>query len=157
MFIYSNKDYEINSKYPSIDLYNDGSIYHVDETTPEGSLIKDKIVSSHPYYDLVIVNGVLTDITVYNPITAIVSSLLGNNQITADGTDTATITATVDDLSSTELIELYLDDTLLDSKNAVNGVATFEITMTQTGVLNLTVKSTIKYGQASITIEGVIA
>lgn len=78
-------------------------------------------------------------------------------KITSDGIDTATITATVDNLSSTELIELWYGDTLLDSKNAVNGVATFEITMTQTGVLNLTVKSTIKYGQASITIEGVIA
>jgi hypothetical protein len=77
------------------------------------------------------------------------------SQITADGTDTATITATVDDSTSTETIELYQGETLVDSKPAVNGVATFEITMTEPGTLTLTVKSTTKYGQADVTIEGV--
>jgi hypothetical protein len=76
-------------------------------------------------------------------------------QILADGTDTATITATVDDTTSTETIELYHGETLVDSKPAVNGVATFEITMTEPGTLTLTVKSTTKYGQDDVSIEGV--
>jgi hypothetical protein len=76
-------------------------------------------------------------------------------EILADGTDTATITATVDDTTSTETIELYNGDTLVDSTPAVDGVATFEITMTETGTLTLTVKSTTKYGQADVSIEGV--
>ncbi|KXG42884.1 hypothetical protein [Tepidibacillus decaturensis] len=81
-------------------------------------------------------------------------------QITADGIDTATITATVDDNTSTEVIELYQlnedgTETLVASKNAVNGVVTFEITMTQPGILNLIVKSTTKYGQTNVTIKGV--
>jgi hypothetical protein len=76
-------------------------------------------------------------------------------QITADGIDTATITATVDDPNSTETIELYHSDTLVDSKPAVNGVATFEVTMTEPGTLTLTVKSTTKYGKADVTIGGI--
>lgn len=76
-------------------------------------------------------------------------------QILADGIDTVTITAQVDNPTSTELIELWLGETLVDSQNAINGVAIFQITMTQTDILELTVKSTTKYGQANITIEGV--
>jgi hypothetical protein len=76
-------------------------------------------------------------------------------QLLADGTDTATITATVNDATSTETIELYNGDSLVESKPAVNGVATFEITMTEPGTLTLTVKSTTKYGKADVTIEGI--
>jgi hypothetical protein len=99
----------------------------------------------------VIINGEVTDITIYKRISATVDKL----QIQANGIDTATITATVDDPNSTETIELYNGETLVDSKPAVAGKATFLVTMTQKGTLTLTVKSTTKYGSRDVTITGV--
>jgi hypothetical protein len=99
----------------------------------------------------VILDGVVTDVTVYKRISVTVDK----PQILADGTDTATITATVDDATSTETIELHNGATLVDSKAAVNGSAAFEITMNAPGTLTLTDKSTTKYGSRDVTIEGV--
>lgn len=76
-------------------------------------------------------------------------------QITADGQDTAIITATVNNPASTETIELWQGETLIDSEQATNGQAQFQITMTEPGTLTLTVRSTTKYGQNTVTIEGV--
>lgn len=98
-----------------------------------------------------IVESEVVDVTIYKRIIAVIDKL----EIVANGTDTATITATVDDTTSTETIELYHGYTIVDSKPAVNGVATFEVTMTETGELTLTVKSTTKYGQSDVTITGV--
>jgi hypothetical protein len=151
MIIRTDKGYEINSEYPNENWYENENNYIVDETTDAGKLLADKIKSKFPYYDLVVSDGQLTDVTPYSPITATTDK----PQITADGTDTATITATVDDTTSTETIELYHGETLVDSKPAVNGVATFEVTMTEQGTLTLTVKSTTKYGQADVSVEGV--
>ena len=93
----------------------------------------------------------------YEQITGIklINATVDKPQIVTDGIDTAIITATVDDATSTELIELWQGETLVDSVNAINGVATFEITMIHVGTLNLTVKSTTKYGQTNVLIEGV--
>jgi hypothetical protein len=98
-----------------------------------------------------ITDGVVTDIVTYKRISATVDK----TQILADGIDTATITATVDDATSTETIELYNGATLVDSKPCVAGSATFLVTMTAPGTLTLMVKSTTKYGQRDVTIEGV--
>jgi hypothetical protein len=84
-----------------------------------------------------------------------ISATTDKPEILANGTDTATITATVDDTTSTETIELYNGAALVDSKPAVTGMATFLVTMTAPGTLTLTVKSTTKYGQRDVTIEGV--
>lgn len=152
MIVRPNKGYETNNNKPNENWYeNEPDNYVVDETTDTGKALADKITLNYPYYELVVENGVLTDVTPYNPI----SATTDKPEILADGTDTATITATVDDTTSTETIELYHGETLVDSKSAVNGVATFEITMTEVGTLTLTVKSTTKYGQADVTIEGV--
>lgn len=99
----------------------------------------------------VITEGVVTDVIINKRISVTTDKM----QITANGADTATIIATVDDPTSTESIELYQNDLLVDSQTALNGVAIFQITMSQPGTLTLTVKSTTKYGQADIQIEGV--
>jgi hypothetical protein len=99
----------------------------------------------------VIVDGAVNDVLTYKRISATVDKLT----ILADGIDTATITATVDDATSTEMIELYNGETLVDSKPAVAGSASFLVTMTAPGTLTLTAKSTTKYGQRDATIEGV--
>jgi hypothetical protein len=95
------------------------------------------------------------DETVSLDVVKRISANLDKPEILADGTDTATITATVDDPTSTEMIELYNGATLVDSQSAVNGLSSFEITMTAPGTITLTVKSTTKYGQRDSTIEGV--
>jgi uncharacterized protein (DUF1697 family) len=157
MIVTPNKGFETRSDKPNENWYSSNDCYAIDETTKEGKTLAKKIQANYPYYDLVVENGVLTDVTPYNPIDVQLQTNpnLGENQIYADGTDTATLTATVDDTTSTETIELYNGDLLVDSKPAVNGAAAFEITMTETGELTLTVKSTTKYGQADVTIEGV--
>jgi hypothetical protein len=151
MIVRANKGYETREDIPNKNWYESQANYIVDETTDEGKLLAEKIKSNFPYYDLVVSGGELTDVTPYSPIAVTTDK----TQILADGTDTATITATVDDTTSSETIELYQGDTLVDSKSAVNGVATFEVTMTEPGTLTLTVKSTTKYGQADVSVEGV--
>jgi len=78
-------------------------------------------------------------------------------QILADGIDTATITATVDDPTSTEQINFYINGELVSSENAVNGVAEIQINATQTGEIVIEAESTTKYRRNSITIEVVSA
>ncbi|WP_028988018.1 hypothetical protein [Thermicanus aegyptius] len=77
-------------------------------------------------------------------------------QIKADGVDMATITAMVDDPNSTEVINFYVNGTLVSSENAVNGVGTIQINATQTGEIVIEAESTTKYGRNTITIEAVI-
>jgi hypothetical protein len=137
------------------------------ESTRWGITINDIVVHTlHDETDEVLVNDIMQAATVEATFNAsmevdqitiykIIDTTTDKPEILADGIDTATITATVDDTTSTETIELYRGEILVDSKTAVNGVATFEITMTETGELTLTVKSTTKYGQADVTIEGV--
>jgi hypothetical protein len=152
MIVRSDGNYEIHEDKPSGNWYeNQSDNYVIDETTNEGKLLADKIKSNYPYYDLIVENGELTDVIPYNHI----SATTDKTQIIADGVDTATITATIDDVTSTETVELYHGETLADSASCVDGVATFQIIMTEIGTLTLTVKSTTKYGQNDITIEGV--
>lgn len=65
MIIRADKNYETNSAYPNLDWYNDGTVlYVVDETTPEGVVLANKIKSAAPYYDFVLdAEGDLIDIT----------------------------------------------------------------------------------------------
>jgi hypothetical protein len=84
------------------------------------------------------------------------SGTTDKKEIVADGVDTATITATTDDPNSTEMIE-FVNGTEVYQEQAVNGVATFQVTMTVPGELKLIVRSTTKYGQQEIVIKGVSA
>lgn len=81
---------------------------------------------------------------------------LDKPQITANGTDTATITATVDDKTSTELIEFY-DNTgvLIQTVACVNGQAQLPVTATVPGDIVVIAKSTTKYGQNQVLVKAV--
>jgi hypothetical protein len=93
-------------------------------------------------------NGNPDGIKAYSPVSVTVDK----SQITADGIDTATITATVE---LDEIIELYNGSTLVDSQQSVNGTVSFQITMSAPDTITLTIKSTTKYGQKDVSIEGV--
>jgi hypothetical protein len=127
-----------------------GETTNFDFHVQTGIMLSDLHDSTVQSFDVLVIDGDKKLV-----ITKIINVTTDKTQITANGTDTATITATVNDATSTETIELYHGEMLVDSKSAVNGVATFEITMTEVGTLTLTVKSTTKYGKADVTIEGV--
>jgi hypothetical protein len=144
-------DHGTNSMYPDGVPYEPKVgeyIYRLHDESDK--VVVDKIMSSATV-EATIANGEITGVTCYKYISVTVDKL----QILADGTDTTTITATVDDTTSTETIELYNGATLVDSKPCVAGSATFLVTMTAPGTLTLTVKSTTKYGQRDVTITGV--
>lgn len=88
-------------------------------------------------------------------VTKKISITTDKSQIIADGIDTATITATVDDVTSTEAINFYINGVLVDSPNVVNGVAEIQVNATQTGTITIEAESTTKYGRNSITIQAV--
>jgi hypothetical protein len=142
-------DYGTNSVYPEGIPYEPKPGELVYRIHDDDSIVHDIMRAGS--IEATIQNGEVSRIRIYKRI--LVSS--DRSQILADGIDTATITATVDDPNSTEVIELYNGETLVDSEPAVNGSAVFLITMTTPGTLTLTVKSTTKYGQRDITIEGV--
>jgi hypothetical protein len=123
-------------------------VYRLHDETDK---VKVDAIMQAAMVEAVITGEVVTDVTIYKRISATVDK----PEILANGIDTATITCTVDDPLSTETIELYNGATLVDSKPCVTGSATFLVTMTQTGTITLTVKSTTKYGQRDATIEGV--
>jgi hypothetical protein len=144
-------DHGTNSAFPEGVPYEPNAgelVYRLHDETDKAKV--DSILNSATV-EGIMTDGVVTDVTIYNRITVTVDK----PEILADGIDTATITATVDDAISTETIELHNGETLVDSKAAVNGLASFEITMTAPGTITLTVKSTTKYGQRDSTIEGV--
>lgn len=69
MIIRANKGFETNTKYPNSDWYNDGNaLYVVDETTPEGKELVQRIQAAYPYYDFVTDGGKLIDIIEHPPI-----------------------------------------------------------------------------------------
>jgi hypothetical protein len=153
-------DFGTNSMYPegvptdTIDF----SIYGIPETDileyrlhDENDKAKVDEVMQSATVEGMIMEGVVTNVVTYKRISVTVDK----PSITADGIDTATITATIDDATSTETIELYNGATLVDSNPAVAGSASFLVTMTQVGTLTLTVKSTTRYGQRDVTITGV--
>jgi hypothetical protein len=127
-----------------------GETTNFDFHVQTGIMLSDLHDSTVHSFDILVIDGDKKLV-----ITKIINVTTDKTQITANGADTATITVTVDDVTSTETIELYQGETLVDSKSAVNGVTTFEITMTEPGELTLTIKSTTKYGQADVTITGV--
>lgn len=53
MIIKPDKSYETNSLFPSTDWYNEGN-YVIDETTPEGKGLADKVMEYYPHYNLVL-------------------------------------------------------------------------------------------------------
>ena len=67
MIVREDRTYEVNYRYPDINWYGDEpGVYVVDETTPEGMALAEKIMMLFPYFDLVVEDGVLVDI-VENP------------------------------------------------------------------------------------------
>jgi hypothetical protein len=99
MIVRANKGFETNSLYPKTDWYKDGhTIYVVDETTPEGMELAQKIARSYPYYDFVTDSeGNLIDITEYPPIQySINKTTITAAEITSITiTDPATVTAII--------------------------------------------------------------
>ncbi len=100
----------------------------------------------------VIVNGVVQSVNVFKRITVTVDK----PQITANGIDTATITATVDDPASTEPIEFRDGSgTLIQTVICVNGQARLPVTATVPGDIVIIAKSTTKYGQNQVSVKAV--
>lgn len=106
------------------------------------------------------------------PITALNNGLLGltykgngefyprlaittdKTSITANGTDTATITVTVQDTVNPHAISFTVNNGAPVVKNTVNGVATLPITTTVAGNYIVTATSDL-YGTNSVTVKGV--
>lgn len=63
MVVHRNKDFEQNSLFPNINYTSDLNAYVVDETTESGKKLTDKITKLFPYYDFVITDGILVDVT----------------------------------------------------------------------------------------------
>lgn len=152
MIIRPDKSYETHSNFPKTNWYeNEMNNYVVDETTEDGKTLAEKIRTNYPYFDLVIQNNELIDVLPFNPI----SIISDKPQITTDGIDTATITATIDDINSSEIINFYVNGTLVSSENVVNGVETIQINATEPGDILVEAESTTKYGRNSITVKAV--
>lgn len=75
-------------------------------------------------------------------------------QITANGTDTAIITVTVQDTANPQAINFTVNSGVPVTINTSNGVATFGLTTTLTGDYVVTASSNL-YGTNSITVKGV--
>lgn len=136
MIVKNDKGFITNSEYPNLDWTNGGN-YVVDETTKEGKVLAEKISENYPYYDLVVSNGKLTDVTVYPSITL----TSDKTTIKADGIDTATLSSAV------ACDWFYNNENLLDSN-----VATIQITATTAGTITIQAKAD-KYKPATISIE----
>lgn len=152
MIVYKNGGYETNSLFPNTNFssHPDNEVLIIDETIDQAKV--GQVQKNYPYYDLVLDGaGKPVDISFFQPIQVTVDKL----SIFADSTDTATITATIDDPTSTEVVNFYVNGTLVSSENAVNGVAEIQINATQTGTITIEAESTTKYGRNSITIQAV--
>lgn len=69
MIIRSNGGYEINPLYPSTNWYEDEpDNYVIDETTPQGKALTEKVQSLYPFYTLNIASGVVIDVTARDPL-----------------------------------------------------------------------------------------
>ena len=67
MIVREDRTFEINLNYPNSNWTGETEgVYVVDETTPEGQALAEKIMMLFPYFDLVIVDGELVDV-VENP------------------------------------------------------------------------------------------
>jgi len=67
MIVREDRTFEINFNYPNTNWTGETEgVYVVDETTPEGQALAEKIMMLFPYFDLVIVDGELVDV-VENP------------------------------------------------------------------------------------------
>lgn len=67
MIVREDRTFEINFRYPNTNWTGETEgVYVVDETTPEGQALAEKIMMLFPYFDLVIVDGELVDV-VENP------------------------------------------------------------------------------------------
>ena len=66
MIVRQNKGFETNSQYPNTDWYDEGN-YTVDETTPEGKILAEKIIRLYPNYDLMVENNQLVDVIGFEP------------------------------------------------------------------------------------------
>lgn len=75
-------------------------------------------------------------------------------QITANGTDTATITVSIQDIANSHAINFAVNNGTPNTVNTSNGVATYGLTTTLTGNFVVTATSDL-YGTNSITVTGV--
>lgn len=158
-------DYGTNNAYPDgvpdnmIDFPAVAAQYGVAETnllTYRLHDVTDKVkveaIMQAATVEAVIAAGAVSDVTIYKRISASSDKL----EIVADGTDTATITATVDDPASTEPIEFYDGTgTLIQTVACVNGQAQLPVTATVPGDIIVVAKSTTKYGQNQVSVKAV--
>lgn len=122
-------------------------IYRINDNDP---LVQEILAAGS--VEGVIANGVVQSVNVFKRITVTVDK----PQITANGIDTATITATVDNPASTEPIEFYdRAGTLIQTVACVNGQAQLPITATTPGDIVVIAKSTTKYGQNQVLVKAV--
>ncbi|MHB1651382.1 MAG: Ig-like domain-containing protein [Desulfitobacteriaceae bacterium] len=96
------------------------------------------------------VDPVTKALTIYPRLTITTDKL----QITANGTDTATVTVTVQDTVNPHAISFTVNNGAPVSVNTVNGVATLPLTTTVTGDYTITATSDL-YGTNSVTVKGV--
>lgn len=96
------------------------------------------------------VNPVTKVLTIYPRLTITTDKV----QITANGTDTATIKVTVQDITQTHSISFTVNNGTPVIVNTANGVATLPITTTVVGDYVIKVTSDL-YGTNSITVRGV--
>ena len=102
-------------------------------------------------YDDTLLNRVHKSGEEFYPLLAIT---VDKAQITANGTDTATITVTVQDAVNPHTISFTVNNGSPVIVNTANGVATLPITTTVAGDYIVTATSDI-YGTNSVTIKGV--
>lgn len=122
-------------------------IYRINDNDP---LVQDILAAWS--INGIIVNGVVESVIVYKRLIVTVDK----QQINADGVDTATITATVDDPTSTENIEFYdSTGTLIQMIACVNGQAQMSVTATVPGDIVVVAKSITKYGQNQVLVKAV--
>lgn len=143
-------DFGTNSLYPDGVPYDPRPGEYIYRINDNDQLVSQIIAAGS--VEGVIVNGVVESVIVYKRITVTVDK----PQITANGIDTATITATVDDPASTEPIEFYDSaGVLIQTAACVNGQAQLPVTATTPGDVIVIAKSTTRYGQNQILIEAV--
>ncbi|MFZ3172083.1 MAG: hypothetical protein WA118_08895 [Carboxydocellales bacterium] len=137
-----------NSEYPEgapgMAGYNE--ISHV-VTDPE----EMQRISEAATVEAVVVDVAVAAVKTYKRITVSTDKL----QITANGVDTAAITAIVDDPASTENIEFYGGGVLIQTVDCVSGRAQLPITATTPGTIVVEAKSTTKYGQVGVEVQAV--
>lgn len=105
--------YEKNSIHLNKNWYkNEPDNFVIDETTEEGKVLANKIIENYPFYDLVIEDSQLVDITPWDSISyTAIPSLITTEGICVITTDVG-VTAIIDET------EYTLDDGILEYQNS---------------------------------------